>query len=48
MRQHLRAAKICQELLYVKSSEFDWNGHGQHLRDIEQGLEETWAKFAGN
>ena len=29
MRQHLPAAKICQELLYVKSSEFDWNGHGQ-------------------
>ena len=29
MRQHLFAAKIRQELLYVKSFEFDWNGHGQ-------------------
>ena len=48
MRQHLRAARNCRELLYVKSSEFDWNGHGQTLLEIEQGVEETWAKIAGN
>ena len=41
MRQHLRAARNCRELLYVKSSEFDWNGHGQNLLEIEQGLEES-------
>ena len=46
MRQHLRAAKSCQELLYLKSSEFDWDG--RNLREIEQGLEDTWAKFAGS
>ena len=47
MRQQLRAARNCRELLYVKSSEFEWNGHGQNLLGIEQGLEKYMGEVGG-
>ena len=32
---------------YLKSSEFDWNGHGRILREIGRGLEDIGRECGG-
>ena len=42
-----RRCNSAQLLSYLKSSEFDWNGHGRNLREIGRGLEDIGRECGG-